>query len=135
MPCRNQNGSILSIFTTLYCIWNYGYILLFSLKFSNHHLSAVICSLLIGLFKVYVPGINRTSIVNVYLEPIGCSVFKKYFLVFVTATTFTGSARHILFFNVLDISCLNKENPCKLTRYRRPLAHEKYTPKTSTDSR
>ena len=74
----------------------YGYILLFSLKFASHHLSVVICSMLIGLFEVYVPGIYRSSIVNVYLEPVGWSLFKKHFLVFVTATTFTSRARHLL---------------------------------------
>jgi len=52
--------------------------------------------MLIGLFEVYVPGIYRTSIVNVYLEPVGWSVFKKHLLVFVTATTFTSRARHLL---------------------------------------
>jgi hypothetical protein len=68
----------------------------FNWKFANYHLSVVICSLLIGLFEVYVPRIYRSSIVDVYLEPVGWSVFKKHFLVFVTATTFTGSARHLL---------------------------------------
>jgi len=64
-----------SIFITLP---SYGYILLFSLKFGSHHLLVVMCSLLIGLFEVYVPGIYRASIFNVYLEPVG---WRKHFLV------------------------------------------------------